>query len=157
MSINVGFKRLHNYGEIPTYKHSGDAGMDAYLPTTYQPLSPGEVRVVPLGFAAEIPEGFELQVRGRSGLASRGILCHFGTVDSSYRGEIGAILINISGAIQPLNKGDRICQLVLSQVPTCNWVVVDEIDCTERGEGGFGSSEGMSDQFTKQEEVIDAY
>jgi dUTP pyrophosphatase len=141
--VPVKFRRLHANAKLPKYIHSGDAGMDVYLPVSYPPLSSGEIRIIPVGFAVEIPAGYELQVRPRSGLASRGINAHFGTIDSSFRNEVGVILTNNSHAIQPLNMGDRIAQLVLSRVPICAWEVVDELEESER-DGGFGSS-GVSD------------
>lgn len=137
--VPVKFRRLHTDAKLPKYIHSGDAGMDVYLHVSYPPLSSGEIRIIPVGFAVEIPAGYELQVRPRSGLASRGINAHFGTIDSNFRNEVGVILTNNSHAIQPLNAGDRIAQLVLSKVPTCVWEVVDELGESER-DGGFGSS-----------------
>lgn len=136
----VKFKRLHTKAQVPKYIHDGDAGMDVYLPATVSPITPGEIRIIKTGFAVEIPKGYELQIRPRSGLASRGINVHFGTIDSNFRDEVGVIMSNTSMAIQPLNEGDRIAQLVLAQVPTCGWEVVDELDMSEDRGGGFGSS-----------------
>ncbi len=140
--ITVKYKRLHTNAKVPSYSHVGDAGMDINLPCTQPPLVPGEIRVIPCGFSVEIPSGFELQVRSRSGLSSKGIFVINapGTLDSGFRGEVGVILCNMSGAIQPLNEGDRIAQLVLSEVPTCLWEVVDELDFTGDRGGGFGST-----------------
>lgn len=82
--IQIGFRRLHTYAIEPKYAHSSDAGMDCFLPCDYAPLSPGEIRIIPLGFSVEIPTGYELQVRSRSGLASRGIIVGNspGTIDA---------------------------------------------------------------------------
>lgn len=142
----VKYKRLHTYAKLPTYATSGAACADVYLPTTYAPLEPSEVRIVPLGFSVEIPEGYELQVRSRSGLASRGILVAngIGTVDADYKNEIGVILLNLSGAIQPLNKGDRVCQLALNKIEQISWEVVDELDMSNDRGGGFGHTGGYS-------------
>lgn len=138
----VKFKRLHTNAQVPKYIHDGDAGMDIYLPTTQAPLTPGEIRIIKTGFSVEIPKGYELQVRSRSGLSSKGIFVINapGTVDSNFRDEVGVILFNVSQAIQPLNEGDRIAQLVLAEVPTCEWEVVDELDMSEDRGGGFGHS-----------------
>lgn len=140
--ITCKFKRLHTKAQVPKYIHDGDAGMDVYLPATISPITPGEIRIIKTGFAVEIPKGYELQVRSRSGLASKGIFVinSPGTIDSNFRDEVGVILFNVSQAIQPLNEGDRIAQLVLAQVPTCEWEVVDELDMSEDRGGGFGSS-----------------
>lgn len=142
----VKWKRLKTGAQLPKKSTSGAACFDAYLPETYEPIVPGQIRIVPLGFSVQIPEGFELQVRSRSGLASKGLIVAngVGCVDSDYMGEVGVILMNLSPAIMPLNMGDRICQLKLSAAPDISFEVVDEIDCTERGEGGFGHSGGHS-------------
>lgn len=138
----VKFRRMKTDTIIPTKATAGSACYDAYIPEQLQPLYTGERRIVNLGFQVEVPEGYELQVRPRSGLASKGILIANspGCIDSDYRGDVGVILVNLSEMIFPLNKGDRICQLKLSAAPTIDWEVVDEIEETERGEGGFGST-----------------
>ena len=138
----VKFKRLHTKAQLPKYMHEGDAGMDIYLPVTQTSLTPGEIRIIKTGFSVEIPKGYELQVRSRSGLSSKGIFVINapGTIDSNFRDEVGVILFNVSQAIQPLNEGDRIAQLVLAEVPTCEWEVVDELDMSEDRGGGFGHS-----------------
>ena len=140
--VTVKFRRLHTDARLPEYAHSGDAGMDIYLPSTVAPMVPGEIRIVPVGFAVEIPKGYELQIRSRSGLASRGLVVANspGTVDSTYTGEVGVILWNVSNGIHPLEKGMRVAQLVLNKVPEVQWQIVDELEESERGEGGFGSS-----------------
>ena len=147
----VKFRRVHTYAVIPTKSTSGAACYDAYLPATYEPLMPGEIRIIKLGFEVEVPYEYELQVRPRSGLASKGIYVSNspGCIDSDFRGECGVILHNMSNAIQPLTMGDRICQLKLSHAPSIEWEIVDELDCTdiERDPQGFGSSVGTSDQL----------
>lgn len=142
MVITVNFRRTKTYAELPKKSTEGAACYDAYLPETYTPMSAGEMRIVNLGFQVEVPKGYELQVRARSGLASRGVLVAngVGCVDSDYRGDVGVILWNASPAILPLNKGDRICQLKLSAAPDIVWNVVDEIEDTDRGGGGYGST-----------------
>lgn len=143
-SVPVKFRKVATDAILPKRATSGAACYDAYLGHTHPPLMPGECRAIPLGFQVEVPEGYELQVRARSGLASKGVIMAngVGTIDSDYRGEVGAILINLSGMIMPLNKGDRICQLKISEAKTIDWEIVDEIGNTERGEGGYGSSGG---------------
>jgi dUTP pyrophosphatase len=140
--MRVAFRPTKTYTKLPTKGSTGAACYDAYIPETYPPLEPGETRIVNLGFQVEVPDGYELQVRARSGLASRGILVAngVGCVDSDYRGDVGVILVNISGAIQPLSMGDRICQLKLAHAPSIDWEIVDTIEETERGEGGYGST-----------------
>lgn len=142
MAITVKFRRTQTYAQIPTKATAGAACYDAYLASNHPPLNPGEIRVINLGFQVEVPEGFELQVRSRSGLATKGIMVAngVGCVDSDFRGDVGVILVNISGAIQPLMQGDRICQLKLSQAPDIKWEIVDELEETERGDGGYGST-----------------
>ena len=140
----VKYKRLHTYAELPKYATSGSACMDVTIPTTYEPLSPGEIRIVPLGFAVEIEAGYELQIRARSGLASRGIVVAngVGCVDSDYKSEVGVILMNMSGAIQPLNKGDRVCQIKIAKAEQINFEIVDELDMSNDRGGGFGHTGG---------------
>tara|TARA_A100001391_G_scaffold29224_4_gene15744 strand:+ start:2038 stop:2442 length:405 start_codon:yes stop_codon:yes gene_type:complete len=111
-------------------------------------LRPGMRHAVATGFAMAIPEGFEIQVRPRSGLALKhGIMVPNtpGTVDSDYRGEVKVILVNLSDDNFSIQRGDRIAQLVLAPVTLAWWEEVDELDETVRGEGGFGST-GVSDK-----------
>ena len=142
--LTVNFRPTKTNTKLPTKGSTGAAAFDAYLPEDYPPLVPGEIRIVNLGFQVEVPDGYELQVRARSGLASKGIVVAngVGMVDSDYRGDVGVILWNASGAIQPLNAGDRVCQLKLSAAPCFEWNLVDIVEETQRGEGGFGSTQG---------------
>lgn len=142
MAVTVNFRPVQTNTKMPTKATKGAACYDAFLPDTYSPLCPGEIRIVNLGFQVEVPDGYELQVRARSGLASKGIMVAngVGCVDSDYRGDVCVILINISNAIQPLNVGDRVCQLKLALAPEIEWNLIDTIEFTERGEGGFGST-----------------
>jgi dUTP pyrophosphatase len=131
-------------GFLPEYASSGAAGMD--LRTTKDVvLNPGERALVPTGIRVAIPEHFEGQVRPRSGLALRlgvGVVNAPGTIDADYRGEVGVILINFSSEIVRLERGERIAQLVISPVARAelNVVSVGELEMTQRGEGGFGST-----------------
>lgn len=129
---------------LPHYATGGAAGMDvrAFVqePVVLQPL---QRTLVPTGLFMELPDGFECQVRPRSGLAiKQGITCLNtpGTIDSDYRGEVKVILINLSGEQQVINSGDRIAQLVIQKVETATWLPVDAIAETERNDGGFGST-----------------
>lgn len=127
---------------LPAYETTGAAGMDvrAFLagPETLQPM---ERKLIPTGLFVEIPEGFEMQVRPRSGLAFKnGITClnSPGTIDSDYRGEIKVLLINLSAEIQVINNNDRIAQLVLSKVETAELLEATLLNESQRGAGGFG-------------------
>lgn len=129
---------------IPWYAKSGDAGCDgrANIKEPLQILS-GDSAVIPLGIKVAIPVGYEIQVRSRSGLAAKNqvvVSNSPGTVDSNFRGEIGAILINHGKYPFTVQPGDRICQLVLNKVEKIQWNIVEELDSSERGEGGFGST-----------------
>lgn len=127
---------------LPQYETAGSSGMDvrASLEAGLT-IRPMERVLVPTGLFVEIPQGYEIQVRPRSGLAiKQGITCLNtpGTIDADYRGEIKVILINLSGEEQTIQPGDRIAQLVLQKVETISWKAVDNITETERGAGGFG-------------------
>jgi dUTP pyrophosphatase len=106
-------------------------------------IRPGERRLVPTGLVLEIPPGWEGQVRPRSGLALRhgiGILNAPGTIDSDYRGEVGVILVNHGEAPFPVQRGDRIAQLVIARVDSVEWVESESLEETGRADGGFGST-----------------
>ncbi len=144
--VKVYFEKLRDDVKLPEYKNFGDAGMDVYLPEDVV-IFPGETTLVPLGFKVAIPQGYELQVRPRSGLSLKSkfrVANSPGTIDAGYREEVGVILENIGGGglyDSNLSKGERIAQLVLKQVETCEWEVVDDV--TKIGEnrgGGFGST-----------------
>ncbi len=146
--INVRILRLpHGEGvELPGYATSGSAGMDvrAAVPEG-EPLTlaPGARAMVPTGLSFAIPEGFEIQVRPRSGLAAKnGVTCLNtpGTIDSDYRGEVKVILINLGQEPFVIARGERIAQLVLAPVTRAAWDVVETLDDTARGAGGFGST-----------------
>ena len=126
----------------PSYATTGSSGMDirAFVNEALV-LEPMQRFAVPTGLYVEIPNGFEIQIRSRSGLAIKnGISCLNapGTIDSDYRGEIKVILINLSKESFTINSGDRIAQMVLAATEKIEWNLVETIDATERGEGGFG-------------------
>jgi dUTP pyrophosphatase len=129
---------------LPEYATTGSSGMDlrAFIEEPIE-MEPMQRVMVPTGLFIELPENTEAQVRPRSGLAiKQGITClnSPGTVDADYRGEIKVVLINLSGEVQVIQPGDRIAQMVIKQVEKIEWVLVDEINNTNRGTGGFGST-----------------
>ena len=127
---------------LPKYATPGSAGMDLRAnidaPIT---LAPGERKLIPTGIYIALPVGYEAQVRPRSGLALKhgiGLANLLGTVDSDYRADVGVILINLGQEDFVVNDGDRIAQLVIAKHETAEWEVAEELDKTERGEGGYG-------------------
>ncbi len=144
----VEIVRLPHAAGIPEYASAGAAGMDlcAALPEE-QPLDlePGDRRLVPCGIRIAVPEGWEAQVRSRSGHALKAGLVVAnspGTIDSDYRGEVGAIMVNTGSRAVRINRGLKIAQLVFAAVPWVVWQPVPALDRTERGEAGFGSTGG---------------
>ena len=128
--------------ELPAYSTELSAGMDlrAFLPEAVV-LKPLERKLIPTGLFVEIPAGFEAQIRPRSGLAlKKGItvLNSPGTIDADYRGEVGIILINLSDEDFVIESGERICQMIVASHETVQWNLVEILEETERGEGGFG-------------------
>lgn len=129
---------------LPHYATTGSSGMDlrAFLKGTVT-LQPLERTLIPTGLFIELPQGYEAQIRPRSGLAiKQGITCLNtpGTIDADYRGEIKIILINLSNEIQSVQNGDRIAQMVIQKVEQVEWELSSEIEETERSAGGFGST-----------------
>lgn len=142
--IEISLLRLpHGEGlTAPAYATAGAAGMDVVAAEDLD-LAPGARHAVATGFAMAIPEGYEVQVRPRSGLALKhGITCLNtpGTIDSDYRGEVKVILANLGDAPFPIRRGDRIAQLVPAPVQRARFAMVDSLDDTARGSGGFGST-----------------
>ena len=133
-------------GSLPEYETGGSAGMDlkAFIPEE-EPiiLKPGKRAVVPTGIRIELPQGFEAQVRARSGLAAKhgiSLVNGIGTIDSDYRGDIGVILINLGEEDFVINNGDRIAQMVIARYVRATLINVESLSDTDRGEGGFGST-----------------
>lgn len=129
---------------MPEYQTPGSAGMDLRVsleePVTLQPL---ERKLMPTGLYMALPQGYEAQIRPRSGLAiKRGLtlINTPGTIDSDYRGEIMVPLVNLSNEAQTINDGERIAQMVIAKYEQISWEAVTELDTTERGAGGFGHS-----------------
>jgi dUTP pyrophosphatase len=142
--MNIQIKKLRDDAIVPQYQTEHSAGMDVCAaidtPITLKHL---ERAIVPCGFAMAIPEGYEVQVRARSGLAAKqgiGLVNGIGTIDADYRGELGVIVINYSKEDFIINNGDRIAQIVLAKYERARWQEVDELDETGRGTGGFGST-----------------
>lgn len=133
---------------LPEYADDGCSGMDlrAFLPVNGLSLKPNERVLIPTRVVAEIPQGYEVQIRSRSGLTlKKGLVVAngIGTIDASYRGEWGVILHNISDDVQHVANGERIAQAVLAKVEKIEWKVVQnesELTQTKRGSGGFGST-----------------
>lgn len=129
---------------LPAYATALSAGMDLRADITDSiTLGPMERQLVPTGIALELPEGYEAQVRPRSGLAlKQGITClnSPGTIDADYRGEVSVLLANFSNQVATIRRGDRIAQLVVARVGRVSWVEADSLSSTTRGAGGFGST-----------------
>lgn len=130
---------------LPSYAHIGDSGMDIKANIDAEiKLHPFERRLIPTGIYVDVPEGYEIQVRPRSGMAlTRGltVLNTPGTIDSSYIGEVGVIIINLSSEVQTILPGEKIAQLVFMEVVKANITEVEEINKkTDRSSGGYGSS-----------------
>lgn len=124
---------------LPQYMTPGAAGMDLYAARSVH-LAPGQIELVPTGIKVAVPQGYELQIRPRSGLATQGLgmINSPGTIDNDYRGEIKVCLINLGKNIFKIKKGDRIAQAVLSPIARARIKCVESLNSTLRGEGGFG-------------------
>ena len=139
LSIRIVNRSAH---PLPAYATEGSSGMDvrADLSAPIE-LAPLQRMLIPTGLHLEIPEGYEVQVRPRSGLAvKQGLTCLNtpGTIDSDYRGEVKVLLVNLSDRPATVTPGDRIAQLVVQRVEKAVWVPVEELAGSDRGEGGFG-------------------
>lgn len=144
--INVSIKRLKNYRglPLPEIQTNFSAGVDllAAIDSTLV-IKPSERKIVPTGISIALPEGYEAQIRPRSGLAIKNgisVLNAPGTIDSDYRGEIGVILINFGNNTFKIEHGMRIAQMVVSPVVSITWKETDELSKTTRGNKGFGST-----------------
>lgn len=130
--------------QLPAYQTSGSAGMDirAWLPAPVQ-LQPLERQLIPTGIHIALPDGYEAQIRPRSGMAiKKGITLVNapGTIDADYRGEIKIAVINLSGETQIIEDGERIAQMVIARYEQADWQLTDSLETTARGAGGFGHS-----------------
>lgn len=146
--VNVSVRPLPHFEglDLPAYETIGSAGMDVRAAVSQEEpilLQAGERAMIPTGLSVAIPQGYEIQVRPRSGLAAKhGLTCLNtpGTIDSDYRGEIKVILINLGQDAFTIQRGERIAQLVLAPVTQLAWIEVGALDETDRGAGGFGST-----------------
>jgi len=143
-AITIALKRLPHGQDLPlpAYASTGAAGMDVVAAEDLD-LAPGARAAIATGFAIAIPEGYEVQVRPRSGLALKhGVTCLNtpGTIDHDYRGEVKVILANLGSETFRINRGDRIAQLVPAPIQRAAFALVDDLDDTVRGTGGFGST-----------------
>ena len=134
----------HSSNPLPKYETAGSAGMDLRA-NIDEPmvLSPLERTLIPTGLFIELPDGYEAQIRPRSGLAAkRGLtmLNSPGTIDSDYRGEIKCIVVNLSNEVQTIEPGERVAQMVIARYEQIEWQEVDVLEVTGRGAGGFGST-----------------
>lgn len=139
MEIKIVNRSKHS---LPEYKTKASAGMDirANLEEIVT-LKPLERKLIPTGLFIELPEGYEAQIRPRSGLALNeglGLLNSPGTLDADYRGELGVIVVNLSNNMITIEDGERICQMVINKVEQAEWIEVNELSDSERGDGGFG-------------------
>lgn len=146
MHINV--VKLREGAILPEYQTKGAAGADLHAcidePMVLQPL---ERAMVPTGLAMSIPEGYEVQIRARSGMSIKhGITMvnGIGTIDADYRGEVAALVINLGNEPFTIEPNMRVAQMVVAKYEVMGWNVVETLDETDRGEGGFGSSGGMT-------------
>ena len=137
-------KKLSKEVSLPKYETDGSSGMDlsANIDTTIN-IDPGKKEIIPTGISISVPKGFEIQIRPRSGLAAKyniTVLNTPGTIDSDYRGELKVILINLGQKKFKVEKGFRIAQMVLCPITKIEFEEVDNLDNTDRGKGGFGST-----------------
>jgi dUTP pyrophosphatase len=137
--ITVKFKKLDSTAIPFSYSRKWDACMDMYcLKDTY--LIAGQTYIIPTGIAVEIPSGYEGLVRGRSGLSSKGLIVSLGTIDETYRGDVGIIMTNSSNGNHYFRKGDRLAQFTIKPVSYIRLQETYELTDTERNDNGFGSS-----------------
>lgn len=136
--VNVKFKLMEN-GKMPSYTREHDACLDCYSAEDIV-IRPNSRQLVKLGFAMQLPNEYEAIIRPRSGNSKKGIDVAIGTVDSNYRGEVMANVINNSDEHFTIAFGDRICQLAVRPAPTINCIQVEELEDSNRGTNGFGSS-----------------
>lgn len=144
--MNLFIKKLEDAKDLPLprFMTKGAAGMDLYANVTGETIiKPGEIKLIPTGISIAVQVGYEAQIRPRSGLAIKNgisLVNTPGTIDSDYRGEINIIMINFGEKPFIINRGDRIAQMVINKIEIPSIIEVEELDNTERGSGGFGST-----------------
>ena len=145
-TIIVKVKRLDNNIDLPlpSYQSDGSSGLDLHAAVNKDlTLEPGDIKLIPTGLSISLPEGYEAQIRPRSGLALQhglGFVNAPGTIDADYRGEIGIIAINLGKKPLTIKRGERVAQMVINAVSRAIVKEVNELDTTQRGKGGFGHS-----------------
>ena len=143
-TVNIKVLKETEDAILPTYAHFGDAGADLYANEEVD-IQPNKVKIISTGLRVEIPDGYEMQIRPRSGMTTKTpIIGQLGTVDSGYRGPLGVMLYNHGDIPYRVQKGDRIAQAVIMPTYHGNFLVVDKLSETERGEGGFGSTDNQN-------------
>ena len=141
--VEIKIAPINPNAKLPTYAHPTDAGADIYAVEDIT-IEPGKTEIVKTGLTVEIPVGYAILIYPRSGLSLKTglrIANSVGVIDSDYRGEIGVLMHNTDGAAAQVKSGDKIAQMVLTEVPMIKWVEVDSLNETDRGEGGFGSTD----------------
>ena len=142
-TVNIKVLKETEDAILPTYAHFGDAGADLYANEEVD-IQQNEVKIIQTGLKVEIPDGYEMQVRPRSGMSTKTpILGILGTIDSGYRGPLGVMLYNHGDIPYRVQKGDRIAQAVIAPTYHGNFLISDSLSETERGEGGFGSTDNQ--------------
>lgn len=147
----IKFKKIDSDAILPNYAYKEDAGMDIYS-NEEKVIKAGSWGLIKTGFSMELPSGFEAQVRSKSGLALKsGIFClnSPGTIDENYRGEVGVILMNVSGKDYLVSRHTKIAQMVINKVEHLKCIEVKDLSKSLRGEGGFGST-GLNDNKNKE-------
>jgi len=140
--MNLKIRITSESGMLPEYETEGSSGMDlkAFLADSIR-LEPGKRALIPTGISIELPQGYEAQIRARSGISIKhgiGLVNGIGTIDSDYRGEIKVPLINLGDESFIINNGDRIAQMIIASYESVKWNMVDRLTESPRGEGGFG-------------------
>lgn len=137
--MEVKLQRLHPNAKVPTQGTAGSAGWDLYSVERGM-IASEDVLVFSTGWKVEVPEGYYLEIKGRSGLATKGIWAHIGTVDADFRGEMKVVLVNHSDGIYEVKEGDRIAQCILHPVVSTSFKEVSVLSETTRGANGYGST-----------------
>ena len=143
-TVNIKVLKETEDAILPEYAHFSDAGADLYSNEEVD-IQPNEVKIVSTGLKVEIPNGYEMQIRNRSGMTVKTpIIVQLGTVDSDYRGTLGVMMYNHGDIPYRVQKGDKIAQAVIMPTYHGNFLIVDKLTETERGEGGFGSTDNQN-------------
>lgn len=137
--MDLKVKRINKKAKLPNYSHQGDAGLDVFSVVDYN-LKSQEIKAIPTGIKIAIPEGFVGLIWDKSGLALKGVHCLAGVIDSGYRGEVKVVMVNLSQQLFEIKKGMKIAQILIQPVMGVRVVEVEELEKTDRGAKGFGSS-----------------